>query len=512
MTGLAVRTTFQPLPAHRLTFTVPRPAAGVWLAVLILLAGSGLRLAAFAADRSLWIDEAMLALNIQDRTFAGLLEPLAHNQGAPPGFLWACKASTLLFGMNEYALRIPALVASLAAMFAFASAAYQLLPARTTRLALALFAVAPYLVAYSAECKQYTCDAAASCILLALAAGLLNGRTGGWRWWLLALGGAGAVWFSHPSLFVAAAIGLALVQQSLVQGNRQRTLAALLTGAVWLASFALVYFVNLRHLGGNHYLQDYWAGYFLPWPTRPAEAFWIFEKLGQFLAYPGGFAAAAGVPVIVGLIGLRKRNHAVAWGIALVGPCVLVLAASAFRKYPFCGRLLIFLVPALLLLVAAGAVELADMVGRTSRFAAALGLGFLLLGPALETRDMLRHPKHPEELKPVLLGLQSCWQPNDRIYVYNGSGDAGAGPAFAFYAPRYPLPADRIVLGGVHRGQPEGYLNEVRALPKGGRVWLLVSHEHKDEVVRLRAWFESERKPGEAIVYPGSAAYAYDER
>ena len=35
-----------------------------WFALAILLLGTGLRTAAFVSDRSLWIDEAMVALNI----------------------------------------------------------------------------------------------------------------------------------------------------------------------------------------------------------------------------------------------------------------------------------------------------------------------------------------------------------------------------------------------------------------------------------------------------------------
>lgn len=518
MTGLAVSNTLEPLSASALRvfqaglFSKAQVALALtFLTVLTLFVGTGLRIAAFASERSLWIDEAMLALNIRARTPEQLLAPLDHNQGAPLGFLFTCKASVTLFGMNEHSLRLPSLLASLIGLFAFASAAFQLLPGRAARLALALFALAPYLVTYSAECKQYGFDAAASCVLLALAAGLLNGRTGAWRWCLLALGGAGAVWFSHPSLFVAGGLGVALVLQAFVRKNRQQMLAAVFTGAAWLASFALVYLVNLRHLGENRYLLDYWAGYFLTWPTKPTGAFWIVEKLGQFLVYPGGFAKAVAIPAILGIAVIRKWEQGTVLLIALLGPCLLALIASAIQKYPFGGRLLLFLVPGLIMFTAVGAMELAVIIGRTSRFIAVLGIGFLLFSPAYESREILRHPMHTEDVKPVLRELQSHWQPGDHLYVYNGSGDAGAGPAFEYYAPQFALPQDRIVLGGIHRNQPEDYLQEVRALPKG-RVWLLVSHEHKDEAVRLRAYFESERRPGERITRTGAAAFAYDER
>ena len=139
------------------------------LAIAILLLGAGLRTAAFAAERSLWIDEAMVALNIVERTPAQLFEPLDRNQGAPVGFLLATKASVEVFGVTERALRVPAFLASLVGLVAFAVGAYRLLPRFAAHLASALFALSPHVVSYAAECKQYSGDAAFAAVLLALA-------------------------------------------------------------------------------------------------------------------------------------------------------------------------------------------------------------------------------------------------------------------------------------------------------------------------------------------------------
>jgi hypothetical protein len=516
MTGLSVISSLERRRAFsaRLRLRIPAFAQYLpaFLTALAVVCGIALRLIAFTADHSLWIDEAMLALNIVERTPAQLFEPLGHNQGAPVGFLLACKASVSLFGPSEFALRLTSFIASILGLFAFAFTAFQLLPKPAARLALWLFALAPYLVAYSAECKQYSTDAACCAGLLALAAGLLNGRTEKWRWLALALGGVVAVWFSHPSLFVAAGLGVALIVKAWLAKDRSALIASILMGLAWILSFVVVYLVNLRHLGENRYLQDYWAGYFLKFPSQPSEAFWIVEKFGQFLAYPGGMAMIAALPVILGMIAFARQENGKFLLTALLGPFAFTLLASALQKYPFCGRLLIFLVPILILLAARGMAELAEMLGKSSRLAAILALTFFFVAPALESRELLRHPKHAEELKPVLRELQSQWQPGDRLYVYNGSGDAGAGPAFDFYAPQFRFPQEAIILGGIHRSDPTRYLDEVRAIPGGGRVWLLISHEHRDEATMLRAYFESTRKGGTEIVRPGSAAYAYDER
>src|SRR5437588_10929378 len=70
-------------------------------AVAIVLAGCGIRAASLFVGRALWIDEAMLANNIVNRDFGGLMRPLAHDQAAPRGFLFVEKAMTLVLGKGD---------------------------------------------------------------------------------------------------------------------------------------------------------------------------------------------------------------------------------------------------------------------------------------------------------------------------------------------------------------------------------------------------------------------------
>lgn len=76
--------------------------------LLWLLVGLGilLRLAQYLYNRSLWIDEAALALNIRDRSFSELFYPLDYAQAAPIGFLIVEKLFYQTLGHSEYVLRL----------------------------------------------------------------------------------------------------------------------------------------------------------------------------------------------------------------------------------------------------------------------------------------------------------------------------------------------------------------------------------------------------------------------
>ena len=472
------------------------------LAFAILLLGVGLRTVAFASERSLWIDEAMVALNIVERSPARLFEPLDRNQGAPVGFLLATKASVELFGPTERALRLPAYLASLVGLGAFAIAAYRLLSRPAAHLAFALFAVSPHVVAYAAECKQYSSDAAFAAVLLALAAGRWNLRRG----IVFAVVGALSVWCSHPALFVLVGLGIGMLTPAIIQRDRSRIFGLMLLGGVWLASFAAVYLVNLRHLGHNDYLIHYWAGHFAPWPNP----IWYVDHALAFVIEPAGMAGesrlaqtALGIVAVLGMATIERRSFA-NFSLAFLVTIAVALVASHLHLYPFAGRLLLFLVPMACLNWAGGAVWLAARLGRLGHWLAWL----IVIWPLFQSVEAIRHPARAEEIRPMLNHVKANWRESDRVYVYGGSGDAGAGPAFDFYSPRYDFPADCVIRGGIHRDDPTQYRFEVSNLPRS-RTWILFTHRHRNEESVILAAFAERGTVEAALLVPGGSLHLY---
>ncbi|RLC44385.1 MAG: hypothetical protein DRH70_08870, partial [Candidatus Coatesbacteria bacterium] len=77
-----------------------------WLVLAIVVVGVALRLAIYLHGKILWIDEAMLALNVAERSYAQLLERLDCMQVAPPIFLIISRFMFVSWGHLEYALRL----------------------------------------------------------------------------------------------------------------------------------------------------------------------------------------------------------------------------------------------------------------------------------------------------------------------------------------------------------------------------------------------------------------------
>jgi len=126
--------------------------------------GVFLRLWQYSANRSLWFDEALLALNIVHRPFALLLQPLDNNQGAPIAFLFSEKALIELFGNKDYVLRLFPLVTGSVAIFLMWKVLEDYVGGVGAKFALLSFAISEALIYYASEVKQYSSDVLA-CLL-----------------------------------------------------------------------------------------------------------------------------------------------------------------------------------------------------------------------------------------------------------------------------------------------------------------------------------------------------------
>lgn len=308
----------------------------------------------FPLDRPLWTDEAMLAVNIIERGFAGLLQaPLAFDQNSPAAFLFLERLMVVLLGPTEAVLRVVPLLAGIVAVGLFALLAARLLDdQRAVLLGTLLFAISPYLIYYSVEVKQYALDVLATITVLLVSLRMLQAsalsRT---LLALLAVTGHAALLVSHSSLFVLAACGTALAGHCAARGQWRHFTILGVIGAAWLAHVAFFYLLLYRHGVANHRLQDYFTSAFMPLNSEIIswlrETIWLLRDPAGFGILPAWVTALA---VLAGVVFLWQARGP--WITAMIaGPVAFAAAASAARAYPLYGRLFLFAVPLVLLCV-----------------------------------------------------------------------------------------------------------------------------------------------------------------
>jgi hypothetical protein len=451
---------------------------GVIVAILLLIGGL-LRLRQYLAGRSLWADEAMLALNIVNRNFGELLKPLDYDQGAPIGFLLVEKLFNSILGKNELALRLFPLLVGLLALWLF----YSLLK-RTTRgigliLALALFVFNPRLVYYSSEVKQYIVDVAVTLALLLIAAPCFrtSARRKDFLW--LTFAGLFALWFSHPAVFVLAGIGFALAITSIHQRDISSLRLTIGMGVIWLLNIGVLYWLVLKDLSQNTYMREYWQSAFVPLPPW-SDPGWFLRNINETISTQFGLPYAITPVFILLFIGwfvlFRSKQE---YAITFACVSLMVAIASAFQFYPAMERMILFLIPLGLLLLGK-AVESLYRSLREIPFlgavAAVLLAGYLVYGPLMTSYQAFRSPKYFEHIRPSMEVLRETWKSGDALYV-----SQGGLAAFRFYASFYGLDGIPYEFGQREDYKdPPGILRELDALQGRSRVWILLSHVYEN--------------------------------
>ena len=436
----------------------PRPYEWGLVALGVLL-----RLHDYLRCRSLWLDEAMLARNLIDRTVPDLFLPLDHEQGDPVGFLLVQKLALLLLGPREWSLRLAPLLLGIWSLFLFARLTRRLVGPLAGLGCLTFFAFAPSLT--GATLKQYPVDVWAALALVTLACRVIDrGYRGQDHSWL-ALAGVGLVWVSHPAPLVLAAVGSALLLTHLSARRWTGVAWTTVTIAGWLASFGWNYLVCTRHLHANSYLVTYWRQGFPPPGIGAGEHLtWLGQALLDSLRLPGQFKPA---PLALGLLSLgtaRLLQSPQRFGL-LALPVAIALAVAEAPLFPFQGRLVLFLLPFYYWLIGTGLDGLLETGSRVVHGAALAGMLLLLLRPCLDARQSVLVPAVWEEPREVLAYIAARAHPGDVLYVHpNGVH------AFAYYQRFFHL--DQVsVIYGVLRNPPEA-LRQLQELPGGRRVWV----------------------------------------
>jgi uncharacterized membrane protein len=478
------------------------------LLLLLFALGAALRIRQYLANRSLWLDESFLAVNIIEHPIRDLFGPLQFNQAAPPGFLLVEKVATDVFGKSEYALRAFPLACGLISIVLFTALARRLIRPLVVPLAVAMFAVWPAHIYYSSEAKPYAVDVAVTLALLLVALELANGRASRSFKAKAGLLAALAIQVSAVGLFVVSAWALAVGIKLLLRRSwrTMRDLAVSLIPAV--ASGLLFLWIYSRNT--EHYTFE--GDVFAKLPTSGASISWWFELTKTIATLVGIYHSPlepgapipiiAGFLAIIGAVRLRREHELISATVATTA--FLIVAASIIKKYPLIPRTMLFLAPVLILIIASGASIVLERL-RRAPLAALLILAAGLLGYQSyhSARDAAK-PIRPEDIKWQLRFIASHWQRGDTLYLhyptqfaftYYDECACFAMPRSAEGQPLWPVkrapaaqpwiqmpraltPLSRRIIVGRFAGDYKTgiYQRDVATIQRHRRAWILFSH------------------------------------
>lgn len=387
----------------------------VWLPSFSIIAlGVTVTLVRYFVDRSLWLDEAFLALNIVNRDYTTLTQVLDHNQVSPILFLFLEKLLLGIFPDPDYALRIfPTLCFILSLLLIYKTTKILTKNCHVAVSAVCLLSVSPFFLSYATEVKPYMSDAFVALLLLYISLRVTDMKFG---LTILCLSGIISIYLSNASVIILCSIGFYLLYQARALGLNAYPLVFVIF--IWIFSFGVNYHLLLSPSLGNPYFKEYWGNKFLPF-SHPE--FWYFgthvlKTIGRTIfAYPlhhwtwklfGFLYISCFLSIIF--------NRAFSYAYLLVFPLLLHLLLSSLELYPFVDRLLFYQIPLFVMVIAYGVVHYSKMIvgGQLTRLATFLPALILIPG------HFLSLPIVDGGIRPSIEYLKQNAGRDDIIFIY----------------------------------------------------------------------------------------------
>ncbi len=491
----------------------------MFIGLCIFTLGFILRARQYLANRSLWGDEASLAVNIVSRSFIGLTDPLGYHQAAPLGFLFIEKFFIVLLGNKDYILRLFPFISGILAFYLIYRIAIDYFGVAGI-FALIMFALNSWLIFYSSELKQYGSDVMVALLLVYLSIRCLNEELQIRDIIWLGVAGVITIWISHIAVFILVGAGFSLVLEKIAQKKNIPASWLLSLGIAWLISFGIDYLVALRHTATDKFFQTYWMKAFLPLPPWSNPS-WFVNVYYKFVLITLNRADEVSfymilVLVIIGSLSLIKRRQNIA--LILISPFIMTLIASAWQKYPLTYRFMLFLVPLALLLMAEGIGRIYLLIAKWRRdiaiFLIGIPIAVMFFFSIQSAVADFRSPPTITEIKPIMKYIEENKKQGDVIYLYYGSV-----PAFIYYAPFYHLDTENIIMGIYRQSNVKAlnrFLDDVKGLRGNNRVWFVIAEiTYCDNCVGDRRLFFTNYldKNGtnlQSILATNAEAYLYD--
>ncbi len=377
----------------------------VWILFLIAIV---LRLFLFfGVEKSLWLDEAALALNIMDKGYLELFRPLQYAQSAPPLFLCLTKVLVSIFGAGERVFRFIPLFCGMAAIFGFYFFLCEVFEGkkRYAVFGLIFFSLGFPLLYNTIEFKPYMTD-----VLFTILTALI---------WLKYLSKdiclkkqvCFAVLLSVFPLFSFGSVFplCALLTLSLLK--KRKTFSFIL-----ISGLLIEYLFIFSKINSGTRVYEYWIPYFVNY--NPIKALFILVDIIKYQFFPSNCALLGFIGFITGSVLLFKHNRKVFifFGLTILNGFL----ASFFNLYPLYERLSLFLYPIMLGIIIYPLFYFMYDKNIVKRIIAFILTAIFFSGAVFYNFTNPNLYKR-EEIKPLLVKMRSEIQQQDKIFVFKGA-------------------------------------------------------------------------------------------
>lgn len=478
-------------------------------AILAVLVSVGIffQITEYIQNRSLWFDEANVANSLRAHSFEEITT-VAKTYGYPLGFITVEKLMTAIAGDNEFALRFFPLLCSIVSVVMFPRVLRRFADMNITILATFLFSLGFEFIYYASEVKPYATDVLFSILLLNMFISIAQkklDRNGCLRYALI---GCLAIIFSTKAILILLSAGVALWINSISGRKKAETRALFILNLCWGTAFILYFSFFLGDFVGSYNPAD-WREVYSP-PPHPLTldiVDWMFSGLWISLFFPLHYTTMLGSFLFVAgaAFGLGKERK---FFLIVMAPALTTIILS-FWGYPLYGRLILFLMPLVIIVLAWGINTVLTHPALPCKNAVGLfGLVALVFPALFLTANQFTTNLSHEDIKPVLECVRDNILADDVIYL-----SPGTLPAFDYYAPRYGL-ADvtRVVQETKIRGNIENCRETLQAVARHKRAWIVMSHQGISDDVLLvnatRKFGGNPRSVCKAVLNPRSAPFS----
>lgn len=464
------------------------------------------------SNRSLWLDEAMLAISIVTRNNLELLKPLELSQVAPILYLQIEKVFNLIFPDTDYGLRIQPLIAFFVSMYLIFKVLKQL-PVNLFGVifGISLFALNYSFIYYSSEVKQYMTDVLSITAMLYVY--FKDYRIEKDKYVMFAIVGVIIIFLSNVSPIILFSFGAALLYDYFKNKNISfRYIASVFL--IWAITYSVYYIFFIHKHPARDIMLFFWtmAEGFLPANPLSKEFYvFLFTKGSQILMSLISFGSAGEIVIllliITGIIYLYKIGKSDIL-ILTITPLILHLTLSGLKLYPFEGRLVLYTIPGIIILCSAGLSIVTDIF--TSHIKNKMITYSVIIIPVILLISFFSmssrgFPIKNEEIKNSINFVDQNISENENIYVY-----WAANSAFKYYNEIDFIKTKAPVFYGVSsRNKKEKYIEEIKGL--NGKYWFIFSHvKHNEENYITKNLDSLGYKKLNEFKTVGSSCYLYD--